>query len=148
MILELKEADIISLTTLIEVTVRECIIAPEADLQTIIGDTIACSMAWLSSKKSGLFLVYLDQDEVVGAIHVKNFWNLSSLFVLPLYQGQGIATKLVDQMIKVCALKSPKGKVMLNSSTVASSFYERYGFRRSGPIKDLPGGCIPYEFSF
>ncbi len=79
---------------------------------------------------------------------VKDYWNLASLFVLPEFQGQGIASNLVSAALAVCRGKSPKGKVKLNSSTFAAEFYRKYGFQQIGDPRDLPGGCIPYEYGF
>ena len=47
----------------------------------------------------------------------------------------------------ICSEKSDVQKIRLNSSHHAKGFYKAVGFVQTGPGKDLPGGCIPFEYN-
>jgi GNAT superfamily N-acetyltransferase len=79
---------------------------------------------------------------------VKEYWNMTNLFVAPDHQGRGIGRLLLEAAMKGCQTRSPRGALLLNSSTVACGFYEHLGFRQTGPGRDRPGGCVPYGHDF
>lgn len=93
-------------------------------------------------------LKYVVDGRIGGVVLVKKYWNLSNLFVLPTLQRRGIGRQLLETALAGCRDRSPKGKVMVNSSTVAVEFYKAMGFVQTGPGVDRPGGCVPLEYSF
>ena len=147
MIKQFTESELSQLKHLVTTTVMECIEAEEKDLQFIIADTLKNSEEWLRNPESGVHLVYKSNNVVQGMVLIKEHWNLASLYVYPSMHGQGIATSLLNQAIGVCGLKSFKKIVKLNSSTYAAGFYAKYGFNQVGEPRNLPGGCIPFEYN-
>lgn len=85
---------------------------------------------------------------LAGVILVKKHWNLTNLFVHPEFQRRGVGRALVHAVLPACRVESPKGKLMVNSSTVAVPFYRALGFVQTGPGLDRPGGCVPLELVF
>jgi ribosomal protein S18 acetylase RimI-like enzyme len=73
---------------------------------------------------------------------MKDFWNLSCLFVAPEHQRRGIGKSLVLEVLSECKERSPDRCIKLNSSTKA------WGFEQYGPSKDLLGGCVPLKLDF
>lgn len=148
MITELEAKDLKALSELIVVTIESCIDTDSKSVQMLIADSISSSEWWLQNKDKGVHLVYKLDNEILGTVLIKEFWNMASLFVSPSAQGRGIATDLVKAALKVCESKTPIDKVRLNSSSYASGFYQKFGFVSAGEPKDRPGGCIPYEYKF
>ena len=136
------------IASVIRAAVTECVDAGDQDLRNIIDDSISSSNAFLEEKHKGVHLVHLDSGRVVGLILVHEFWNMKSLYVLPDFHNKGIAAGLVSKALAVCRAERPCGSVKLNSSTYASSFYDKLGFKKNGNPRDLSGGCVPYVYSF
>jgi len=65
---------------------------------------------------------------------------LSTLFVAPAYQRQGIGRALIEAVVCECKPRSAKPVLKVNSSTVAVTFYLSLGFRQVGPGLARPGG--------
>ncbi len=147
MIEQLRINDLEQLRDLVSFTVRKCIEADKKDLEFIINDTLNNSEAWLKNPDSGVHLVYKEGNSVKGMVLVKEYWNLASLFVHPSKHGLGVASNLLDSAMKICVAKSVRKSIKLNSSTFAAGFYEKYGFVQVGEARNLPGGCIPFEYS-
>ncbi len=84
-----------------------------------------------------VFLKY-DEDRTVGFILVKEYWNLSDLFVTPERSGIGIGTKLLDEALSVCKSNSDVDYIRVNSSRNAEGFYRKYGFETFHHMKDEP----------
>jgi predicted GNAT family N-acyltransferase len=91
---------------------------------------------------------YSVDGSIAGFVVVKDFWNLSHLFVLPCQQRRGIGRCLVQTAIDACREKSPRRKIQLNSSAIAADFYGASGFTQTGAGITRPGGCIPFEYNF
>ena len=147
MIEQFSKSDFVQLKDLVTTAVINCIDAEEKDLNFIISDVLQSSEKWLEDKQSGVHLVYKVNNSIKGMVLIKDYWNLSSLFVKPSIQRQGIATQLLNHAIKICTTKSSKKVIKLNSSEFASEFYVKYGFKQVGKSRNLPGGCIPYEYN-
>lgn len=94
-----------------------------------------------------LFLTGSMGDEIVGYILVKEYWNLSDLFVLPAYQRKGIGTRLLSEAISSCKLDGV-GYVRLNSSASAQGFYEKHGFQHSASHTSQHDHVVPLELQF
>jgi N-acetylglutamate synthase-like GNAT family acetyltransferase len=76
------------------------------------------------------FMLAVDEasGEVVGTAQIKTHRDgsreLASIATLPAYQGQGIATQLIEFW-----LASDAGPLYLTCRAVLGPFYERFGFR-------------------
>ncbi|MGF1735122.1 GNAT family N-acetyltransferase [Photobacterium satsumensis] len=138
-------ADIIAVTGL---AIRACIDEP-ADVQDgIIASCADSIMWWRTHPDYSVHFIYRIDGNIVGAILVKEYWNLSNLFVDPRYHHRGIARQLIAAALEVCKDRSPKKAVLLNASKYAVNFYRKLGFAPNGKPKDLPGGCFPLIFRF
>lgn len=98
---------------------------------------------WAEAPAGKLHLKYLDGDAIAGVVLVKDWWNLTNLFVDPACQGRGIGRALLGHVLGACRGRSPRGALLVNSSTNAVGFYRRLGFVPAGEPRDLPGGCVP-----
>lgn len=66
-------------------------------------------------------------------------------FVRPPYQGQGIATELYARF-KAQAIRRNSRLLKVKSSRFAERFYQKVGFVRTGPEKDISGlPVVPME---
>ncbi|MBY5945013.1 GNAT family N-acetyltransferase [Photobacterium rosenbergii] len=138
-------SDIIALTGR---AIRSCIDEP-ADVQDgLIASCADSVMWWRQHPDYSIHYVYRVDDAVVGAILVKEYWNLSNLFVDPAYHHQGIARKLISKALEECKANSPKQAIHLNASRYAVKFYQKLGFVPNGEPRDLPGGCYPFIYKF
>ena len=63
-------------------------------------------MWWRQHPDSSIHYIYRVDDAVVGAILVKEYWNLSNLFVDPAYHHQGIARKLISKALEDLCLNA------------------------------------------
>ena len=93
-----------------------------------------------------VFLKYTDST-ILGFILVRNYWNLSDLFVLPSAQGIGIGRRLLDGAKTVCEDAGP-GFIRVNSSLNAENFYRRSGFVAFLPDGDVPNFVVPLVYRF
>jgi GNAT superfamily N-acetyltransferase len=141
-------ADLPEIRALIESAIRGRVVHSEEDARGLVAliDTILRS--WQLDGADSVHLKYVIDREIVGVALVKNFWNLSILFVAPAHQRQGVGRALIEAVVRECKLRSPKPVLKVNSSTVAVPFYLSLGFRQVGPGLDRPGGCVPLEFAF
>ena len=138
-------SDIIALTGR---AIRSCIDEP-ADVQDgLIASCADSVMWWRTHPDYSVHYVYRVGDAVVGAVLVKEYWNLSNLFVDPAYHHQGIARQLINKALEECKSRSPKQAVHLNASRYAVNFYQKMGFVPNGEPRELPGGCFPFIYKF
>jgi GNAT superfamily N-acetyltransferase len=141
-------ADLPNVRTLIATTIRQSVAHCEADAEFLISDVDQILERWREDSADSLHLKYGLSDEIVGVALVRNYWNLSTLFVSPTRQRVGIGSLLLAEMLSACREKSPRQKLQVNSSAIAVPFYESQGFRQTGPGIDRPGGCVPMEYCF
>ncbi len=140
--------DLADIRSLIASAIRHSVASTEQDALFLIDDTSASLEWWRRNQEAALHLKYCRSGATVGVVLVKEFWNLTHLFVAPAYQGQGIGRILLKEAVDVCRHQSPRGALLLNSSTVATGFYQRMGFRQLGTGRDRSGGCVPFSFGF
>jgi GNAT superfamily N-acetyltransferase len=148
MIEPVVDIDLPKLRYVTAAAVRESIVESENAAAFLIADIDRGLESWLANPDDALHLKYRTDGEIVGYILVREFWNISHLFVLPRYQRRGIGTALLRAAIENCRAKSPRKKLQLNSSTNAVPFYTSMGFRQTGPGVDRPGGRVPFEYCF
>ena len=141
------QSDLPEVSALIAASVRHSAHS-EADAQFVIDDIARCLEAWSKDPSQSLHLKYMLDDSIGGIILVKKYWNLQLLFVAPSCQRRGIGRALIDAVLPECRARSPKGKLMVNSSTDAVRFYSKLGFSQTGPGHDRPGGGVPHEYCF
>ena len=142
------ESDLPAIRSLIEAAIRDSVAASEEEAQFLIEDIGHSLDGWREHPQDALHLKAFSPEGVLGVILVKEYWNLTNLFVKPAYQGKGIGRCLVEKALNECRRRSPRGAVLVNSSTVAVPFYRRLGFSQTGPGKDRPGGCVPFQYAF
>ncbi len=148
MIEPVMDADLREIRALIESAVRESVATSNEDAEFLVTDILGSLKWWQDHKKESIHLKYSSEGNIVGVILVKEFWNLANLFVLPTQFRRGIGCALLQEVIGVCKELSPRDKIQANSSTNAVKFYEAMGFKQTGPGKDRPGGCVPFEYGF
>ncbi len=141
-------ADLAEIRAVIAVTIRERVVRSEEDAKHIIAVIEKLLQAWESDPTESLHLKYVHDGAIVGVALVKDFRNLSTLFVAPACQRRGIGRALLEAVFRECRARSPNRVLKLNSSTVAVPFYLSLGFRQTAPSLDRPGGCVPLEHSF
>ena len=98
-------------------------------------------------KDNCVFLKCLFNGDIIGYVLVKEFWNLSDLFVLPRYQKNGAGKLLLMSAIKQCEVHG-LGYVRLNSSLRAEPFYKKFGFQYSLSHKSKQANTVPLELHF
>ena len=148
MLSPIEDGDFDELSSLVAVAVRESVTDDEEDARFLTEDIVRSLSTWRTSNSKGFHAKYSVEDAAVGFVIVKEYWNLSHLFVLPRHQGRGIGRHLLEAAIQACRDKSPRGKIQLNSSSNAADFYAARGFTQTGTGIERPGGCIPYEYRF
>jgi GNAT superfamily N-acetyltransferase len=140
--------DLRAIAGLIASAIRHSVARTEEEAEFLINDIGESLDWWLAHPSDALHLKCCRHRSIAGVILVKEFWNLTNLFVAPAHQHQGIGRQLLAHAIEACRTRSPRGALLVNSSTHATGFYERMGFRQNGPGRDLPGGCVPYRYTF
>jgi ribosomal protein S18 acetylase RimI-like enzyme len=68
-----------------------------------------------------------DDDKIIGVLAISKRNHISLLFVDKKYHRMGIASSLVNEIVRVLKLKNID-KIKLNSSPYARSFYKKIGF--------------------
>ena len=77
--------------------------------------------------------------ELVGFVGVRANTHLYHLFVATTLQGQGIGRMLWETAKHECVASGQGGVFTVNSSNAAVPIYERWGFRRAGPVQTSNG---------
>ena len=72
------------------------------------------------------------ENHIVGIITIKNCQEVNQLFVHPVYQRQGIASKLWQQAYAMIKHNAQANEITVRSSTMGVSVYESFGFKRVG----------------
>lgn len=141
-------SDLPEIRTVIEGAIRERVVQSEQDVQGLVALIDTILREWELDGSDSVHLKYVLDHKIVGVALVKNFSNLSTLFVAPDHQRQGIGRALIEAAICECKPRSSQPVIKVNSSTVAVTFYLSVGFRQIGPGLDRPGGCVPLEYAF
>lgn len=69
---------------------------------------------------------------ITGAIEIKEFNHISLLFVAGNSQRQGIAKRLLEEVLEICHCKLDLHEVSVHSSPNAVKAYEKLGFKAIG----------------
>lgn len=121
--------------------------APLKDKPTILSGIYENLRTWSKRPQEGVFLKYSTDERSVGFILVKEFWNVSDLFVLPDYHGKGVGRALLSMAMEHCEKKVGKRYLRVNASRNALRFYKALGFVETASDKPLPFSCVCLEYS-
>jgi GNAT superfamily N-acetyltransferase len=148
LILPVTAEDIPAIRDLIEATIRTSVTRSADEANFLVGDIGASLDWWGANPAQAVHLKALSDGTLAGVILVKDFWNLTNLFVAPAYQSQGIGRQLLTAALDRCRPQSPRPALLVHSSTVAVEFYQRMGFVANGEPRDRPGGCVPLRYDW
>lgn len=121
------ETDLEELWVVAEVALRVSVMLPSDVLEDLLEHTRKNIVGYIS-RPDCVFLKYEENAEIIGFILIKEYWNLSDLFVLPEHQSKGVGSALLLEALAICRLQSTRQSVRLNSSINAVRFYSRHGF--------------------
>lgn len=138
--------DVEYLLNIANLAVRETVEAPTHAKSKIFEDISNNIKQWCS-KDNCAFLKYSNNGVILGFILIKEYWNLSDIFILPKYQCQGIGRNLVENAIDICKKQKEILSIRVNSSKNAKSFYLKLGFKEIHDHKSLPYEMTHYEYS-
>jgi len=128
--------------------VTESVEAPEIAKREIL-DGVITNLERVSSESiPGVFLTSEIEKEPVGYILIKNYWNLSDLFVSPKHHDKGVGRALWGAALPICEQFSERSSIRVNSSLNAVAFYESIGFRKISVTAELPDWVVPLERQF
>lgn len=74
--------------------------------------------------------------EIVGMIEMRDNNTVSLLFVDKLFQGNGIARKLLNRAVEICMQREPKPtEIFVHASPFSIPIYEKLGFKATGVMQ-------------
>ena len=141
------KTDIDDLEKIAELALRVSVVLPSDVLQELVEHSKK-NITLFASKADCVFLKYEKNSEIIGFILIKDYWNLSDLFVLPEYQSSGIGSALLLEGLAICRRHSTKQFVRLNSSRNAVQFYKKHGFCESSNAPAKGEFAVPLECLF
>ena len=144
----LCRADYEPLAQIAREAIVDCVAKSTEEAEFLTADVLDSLNKWIMAGMPGYSMKFVLDGQDVGFVVVKEYWNLSHLFVLPAYQRRGIGRTLLDGAISACRDVCPRPEIQLNSSHFAADFYRNHGFTARGPELDRPGGCIPLELRY
>lgn len=143
-----KETDFDEIRQVISSAIRQCITDSDEHYEFLYSNVCSNLDWWIENRDRALLLVSVQGDSILGMVFVREFWNLTALFVDPKQHRLGVGCDLVTSVINSCKHRSPKGCLQLNSSNYAAAFYRKMGFVQTGNAINKPGGCIPFKLMF
>jgi ribosomal protein S18 acetylase RimI-like enzyme len=145
---EVRKTDLDRIREIVSTGLRKCVLESEEHFDFLYTEICNILDNLSEDKDSSLFWVIEQNNFILGVISIQKYWNISTMFIDPEYHRSGIGRELLTQAIDYCKDRSPKGCLMLNSSNHAAPFYRKMGFTQTGNPRDLPGGCIPFEYQY
>ncbi len=105
------------------------------------GDRSICYLAWDADQPCGIAAAFLDRDNATEA-------RLASMWVAPSHRRRGVGRLLVDGVIEWARGRRVQKMCLTvtSSNEVASRFYERIGFAKTGKILPYPNDPALREF--
>ena len=92
------------------------------------------------TRSNHFVLVATAEEQIAGAIDLRDNDHVSLLFVDTGHQRRGIASELLARAMAVARSAKPGlDRVTVNSSVSPSPAYERLGFRKTGPERTVSG---------
>lgn len=141
-------ADLPAVRAVIAAAVRGSVARSEDEARFLIEDIEQSLIAWQAHPQQCVHLQCGVDGQLAGVVLVKDYWNLTNLFVAPPYQRGGVGRLLLTEAIARCRPVSPRPALLVHSSTVAVGFYRRLGFVPNGEPRDRPGGCVPLRYDW
>jgi GNAT superfamily N-acetyltransferase len=94
------------------------------------------------------FYVAKHNDEIIGAMEIKNKDHISLFFLMKKYHGKGIGKKLFGNYIKTLKQNNSEIKtITVNSSFYGEKIYEKLGFIKTEEAQEKNGiKYIPMEY--
>ena len=103
----------------------------EADEMAAVITNVLANMHWaFDHAHPCVHLKCVVDGRIAGAVLVKNFWNLCSLFVEPSDHRRGIGRSLIEEAIRQCVARNERPYVRVNAAPNAVEFYSAMGFTR------------------
>ncbi|AVO56259.1 GNAT family N-acetyltransferase [Ectopseudomonas mendocina] len=112
-------------------------VAPSLSPQGVAPFTQIAAADSFAKRMAGdnLMLVFVQENQVLGVIELKEGRHVAMLFVDPQQQSRGVGRQLV-----AAALAHARSEVVTVSASLTSvAAYERYGFNRAGEIGEYDG---------
>ena len=124
---------------------------------------------WTAYIRKGEMYLILQETDVIGAVAVTNgqseeyrkiHWTVKIedqeaavvhlLMIVPEYQGQGVATAALDEIIKLAVAKKKKAVRLdaIGTNVPAQKLYEKYGFVNCGTAQEYYESTGETEFIF
>ena len=124
---------------------------------------------WTAYIRKGEMYLILQEADVIGAVAVTNgqseeyrkiHWTVKIedqeaavvhlLMIVPEYQGQGVATAALDEIIKLAVAKKKKAVRLdaIGTNVPAQKLYEKYGFVNCGTAQEYYESTGETEFIF
>jgi GNAT superfamily N-acetyltransferase len=123
-------ADAPAVSAVIATTMRQANIRdyPADRLEALIAYFTPEKLRALSQERD--CLVAVAEGEVVGTA-AREGRELATFFVLPLWQGLGVGSRLLEYL-EENARRQGIARLRVDSSLTGATFYERHGYRRTG----------------
>lgn len=147
-VVAVADSDATELKLFMASVIAESVTREEPMLSDFVGNVAGNVDWWLEHPGQGVHLKCTLHGSIVGVVLVKEFWNLSSLFVSPSVQRRGLGHALLGAAIDHCRDKSPKGAIWLNASPNAVAFYQHAGFTDRASNQPLPPGFKAMQLQF
>lgn len=100
----------------------------------------------LASRKEGYineFSIRVESDEFIGGLTGQIYWNMMEIldfFVEEAYRKSGLGSKVIREAIDYAKELDLSYVLLKTFSFQAKTFYEKFGFKVIGEIKDYPPG--------
>jgi GNAT superfamily N-acetyltransferase len=138
-------SDVSCLKTISKRALEESIVLDESERDLLIAHT-AANVDKYCREIDCVFLKTIRGVTISGYILIKQYWNLSDLFVLPEFQGCGIGRMLLESAIRQVRLSEECEQIWVNSSLNAELFYRKLGFVDRTESKEKSDYSVPLKF--
>lgn len=137
--------DIPALRDIAQTAVMQSVDAPKMEKPKILDGIFENLSLAGSASIPGAFLISEIDATPAGFLLIKNYWNLSDLFVSPSHHGQGIGRAIWTAALPACQRLSERDSIRVNSSLNAVGFYESLGFKKMQAKDEIPEWVVPLE---
>ena len=146
-IINIEATDFDRLISIARSAILESVTATPVEKVEIIRETRNHLDTALTTAKN-VCLKSIIRNDVTGFIIVKEYWNLSDLYVDPRYHQLTHGRMLLQAAIEQCRSVSNKSFIRVNSSLNAQAFYRKFGFTDYQTERALPSTVIPLVFNY
>lgn len=145
-ILAAEENDVADLKRVAEAALFKSVDAPEGEKERLLPHILNDIEKAINLDET-VYLKYVC-PEIQGFILIKEYWNLSQLFVEPKFQCSGVGGSLISEALFRVGCQDNRGYVRLNSSCNAVGFYQKYGFVPDLSRRPKSKWSVPMELRF